>query len=234
MYKVILFDLDDTLMSLSSCEAEALRITLTNTPLKLNLSNIWSDILATYQAYSSKYWKQRATVGLSREQVIEYSLRDTLQAYDEDVTLSSQLGVEFWNIFCRTPQLNPEAKETVLALHEQYQLGIVTNGYTQSQQGRLEASGLMPLFECVVISEEAGVAKPDARIFEIALSTLRVSPADVLYIGDSIKHDFEGCRNAGIDFCYYLPQHTEADKLPVTQYKISKLSELIKLLKKAN
>lgn len=230
MYKAILFDLDDTLMNLSMCEAEALRITLTNAPLKLNLENMWSDIQNTYRSHSSVYWKQRVTAGFSREQVIEYSLRDTLQVYDEDVTLASQLGVAFWKQFCQTPQFNPEAKETVLVLQEHYQIGVITNGYTQSQRGRLEAADLMSLLGCVVISEEVGIAKPDKRIFEIALSALGVTSDDVLYVGDSIQHDYEGCKNAGIDFCHYYPQQITSNVLPMPKYRIHKFSELTDLL----
>lgn len=230
MYEVILFDLDDTLLDIRACEAEALRETLANASLDLDLSDRWLDILKTYQSHSSKYWSQRSTEGFSREQVIEYSWRDTLQHYGEDKTLAAQLGRLYWEAFCRTSEFNPGAKETVLALDKLYRLGVLTNGYVDSQMGRLEASGLMPLFDCVVVSKAVGIAKPDARIFDIALSRLKVTPDVVLYVGDSIRHDYEGCKNAGIDFCHYMPEQSDIEQVPSTKYRIRKLDELIDLL----
>ena len=231
MYKAILFDLDDTLMDLQACEAEALRKTLSKVPLQMNVSENWSDVRATYASISSQYWKQHVTVRFTRDQVIQYSLRDTLQKFGENETLVSDLAIDFWIQFCQSPQTNAGADDILRILHGQYKLGVVTNGYTQSQHGRLEAAGWMPLLGCVVISEEAGIAKPDARIFERALEQLDVKPNEALYVGDSISHDYQGCQNAGLDFCHYHPKSKPATDLPVAKYRISHFNELLQLLK---
>ena len=47
------------------------------------------------------------------------------------------------------------------------------------------------------------MAKPDARIFELALEQLELDAEDVLYVGDSLSHDRAGCLAAGISFCHY-------------------------------
>ena len=88
---------------------------------------------------------------------------------------------------------------------------MITNGYSNSQRGRLKAAGLLRLFNPLLISEEVGVAKPDALIFEMALTQLELRPEAVLYVGDSINHDREGCLRAGIDFCHYCPVDGESD-----------------------
>jgi putative hydrolase of the HAD superfamily len=62
--------------------------------------------------------------------------------------------------------------------------------------GRLAIGGLV---DTVVTSAEAGAAKPDPAVFELALDRLHVSPERVLHVGDS-RSDEEGARAAGLRF----------------------------------
>ncbi len=50
----------------------------------------------------------------------------------------------------------------------------------------------------VVDSSVVGARKPDPAIFEIALETLGLAPADVVHIGDSVRFDVNGARAARI------------------------------------
>jgi putative hydrolase of the HAD superfamily len=63
---------------------------------------------------------------------------------------------------------------------------------------RLAETGLAPLVDGAVASAEAGVAKPDRRIFERALAIASVPAAAALHVGDSLDADVAGARAAGI------------------------------------
>ena len=56
---------------------------------------------------------------------------------------------------------------------------------------------LTDFFDSVVISAEAGVKKPDPRIFDSALEKTRMKPEEVVYVGDT-EDDTEAARAAGI------------------------------------
>ena len=165
----------------------------------------------------------------TREQVTELSLRDFLQHYELDVSRSERLAEKYWSAFCRSKALTPGALETLNHLSQNYRLGMITNGYIDSQRGRLEATGLTRYFDPILISEEVGVAKPDAAIFKMALAALQLGRDEVLYIGDSISHDYQGCLNAGIDFCHYCPQPLDDKDLPAVKFRIGHLAELVDL-----
>jgi putative hydrolase of the HAD superfamily len=64
---------------------------------------------------------------------------------------------------------------------------------------RLGELGIASLFDAVVTSAEASAAKPDPRIFRMALARLGVAPARALHIGDS-DADREGASAAGVAF----------------------------------
>lgn len=230
MYQAILFDLDDTLFSLRGCEAEALQGTLEVAGLMPQLPCEYADAFA---AISAGYWAARRADGsaqYSREEILQLSWRDFLTHYALDAGLSVALAEQFWLEFCRSSALNPGAEAVLRRLSETYRLGMITNGYSDSQRGRLAAAGLLEVFDPLLISEEAGVAKPDQRIFEMALARLALPPEAVLYVGDSISHDREGCRRAGIDFCHYCPQPGAVKGLPSVKFRIAALTELIAIL----
>ena len=230
MYRAILFDLDDTLFSLRGCTRQALEQVVLDAGLSPALP---ADCAATYATISSGYWAARggeAAPQYSREDVLRLSWRDFLREHELDASDAAKLAARFWREFCRATALNPGAEAVLQRLALDYRLGMISNGYSDSQRGRLRAAGLIEVFDPLLISEEVGVAKPDARIFELALTRLGMPPAAVLYVGDSISHDREGCLRAGIDFCHYCPQPKVSDELPETQYRIARLTELIPLL----
>jgi putative hydrolase of the HAD superfamily len=75
--------------------------------------------------------------------------------------------------------------------------GIVSN-FDHRLHGLLEALQLRPLLDDVVLPSDAGAAKPDPRIFRLALQRLRVPPSEAVYVGDDPKEDLAGARAAGM------------------------------------
>lgn len=78
-----------------------------------------------------------------------------------------------------------------------YRLGVVSNA-----EGRVEAdlasAGFAPLLETVVDSHVVEVAKPDPKIFRIALERLEADPATTVFVGDVPAVDVVGARAAGL------------------------------------
>ncbi len=68
-----------------------------------------------------------------------------------------------------------------------------------SLTGHLERAGLAGSFDAIVSSAEAGVAKPDAAVFRVALDRLGVPPERALHIGDG-ESDEAGAAGAGMAF----------------------------------
>ena len=230
MYQAILFDLDDTLISLRGCEAQALLRTLDEAGLTGRFRDDFGSVSATFAVISSRHWGERGAKGHSREQVLAASLRDLLAHFNLDTTLAEDLALKYWRDFCRSSALEPGALDTLRHLSRHFRLGLITNGYSDSQRGRLDAAGLTSFFDPILISEEVGIAKPDARIFEMALDALELSAGDVIYVGDSIAHDRAGCQNAAIDFCHYYPDPAASVELPAVKYRIGHLPDLINLI----
>lgn len=71
---------------------------------------------------------------------------------------------------------------------------------------------------------------PSPEIFHYALSRLNLSSAEVLYIGDSLHHDYAGAMQAKIDFCYYNRKNQLLSQELQPKFIINNLLKLLKLL----
>jgi 2-haloacid dehalogenase len=233
MYKAILFDLDGTLIDFEASVAHALREAFRNAGFEVDDAVSWDPIWEAYAPIGDRYWRRCAQEGWSRDQVIAYTMRDTLAALGEDEweapALAPRLAAAYWDAFCRTACLNPGACEILERLAPHFALGLVTNGEGEAQRGRLRAAGLEGYFSSIVISEEAGYTKPAHEIFDIALVELGVGSNEALYVGDSVEHDYHGARNAGIDFCYYQPDERSHRELR-PRFRVSDLQDLAHVL----
>lgn len=75
---------------------------------------------------------------------------------------------------------------------------VVTNGETRTQEEKLRRTGLIDQVVAYVISEEAGVRKPNPRIFSIAAERAGRRIGGAWLIGDSPEVDIGGAQAAGI------------------------------------
>lgn len=75
--------------------------------------------------------------------------------------------------------------------------GMVSN-FDHRLRPLLAALDLAALFDVVVLPADAGAAKPDPRIFQLALARLGVAPSDALYVGDDAEDDIAGATAAGL------------------------------------
>jgi putative hydrolase of the HAD superfamily len=98
-------------------------------------------------------------------------------------------------------QLLPDP-EVAAALGEAVASGwspvVVTNGSVRQQEAKLRRTGLDGLVAGWVISEGAGVRKPDRRIFELAAELAGLPLTGGWMIGDHAEYDIGGGAAAGL------------------------------------
>ena len=117
-----------------------------------------------------------------------------------DIRLDME-SLRTWYRFEMERQVQPDAEVNgFLAYLNERQVpwGIVTNG-SPSQHGKCRAAGLDKLAGFIIVSEEAGYRKPDARIFRDALeATGLAAPEQVMFVGDNPLADIDGAKRFGM------------------------------------
>ncbi len=91
----------------------------------------------------------------------------------------------------------PDAMKCLDTLKKHFHIGVIANQNLGTQK-RLEENGLMRYIDLVVASAEEGVAKPDRRIFEIALGRAGCDPGSAVMIGDRIDNDIIPAKRLGM------------------------------------
>jgi len=78
----------------------------------------------------------------------------------------------------------------------------------------LARAGLLALLEVTIFSDEAGVPKPDPRVFHAALEPLAVAPAEAAHVGDLRRTDVAGARGVGMRSVRLRWHHDDRSPLP--------------------
>lgn len=113
-----------------------------------------------------------------------------------------------------------------------YPLALVSNfDHAPTARAIVERDGAGEVFHHVVISDEFGWRKPDARIFEHALAALGAAPDEALFVGDSLEDDVCGAHAAGIDVAWVNPAAKPLpDDVPRPDYTVDAITDLASVL----
>ena len=126
-------------------------------------------------------------------------------------------------------QVQPDLRVNEYLVHlneRQLPWDIVTNG-SSSQHNKCRAAGLTQLAPFVIVSEEAGYAKPDPRIFRDALNAMGLSsPERVMFVGDNPVADIDGAKRFGMKAAWARRGREYPAGLPPPDYVIDFVTEV--------
>ena len=224
-YKTILFDADETLLDFSAAQYDA----LTNL-FQMHGHVINDSIRDKYNALNISLWQAYEKGEMSRDEVLNtrFQLLFHQLGYEVDGELYEK---EYHLELNKGHQVIPGALQLIEALKNTHNLYIVTNGVADTQYDRLTASGLLPYFKEIFVSEVVGYQKPKIEFFQYVFDRISdFNKEQTIIIGDSLSSDMQGGINAGIDTCWYNPNSLETTlKLPIT-YEIKDLSQVLNIV----
>jgi len=122
------------------------------------------------------------------------------------------------------------AADLLAAVRRHARIAIVSNNLADEQREKLEYCGLARFVDALVVSEEAGVSKPDAEIFRIALRRLDARAEDAVMVGDSWTADVTGAVGAGIRAIWFNPSRKPVPADPPGVVQIHALAPALSVL----
>ncbi|MET3901044.1 putative hydrolase of the HAD superfamily [Devosia sp. UYZn731] len=144
--------------------------------------------------------------------------------------VAADLLADYQAIYPSYAVLSAGARETLVALRAKgLKIGIITNGNALVQNSKIDATGLRPLLDIVLVSEAEGLRKPDPAIFELALQRLGITAAEAIFVGDNPAADVDGARNAGLLAVWYHSTTDWPADLAPPAHTITSLSEVVAL-----
>ena len=192
-YQWILFDADDTLFHFDAFRG---------------LVKMFSQFGITfdehhfkdYQKINQDLWIQYQNGSISAKEV----KHGRFQHWSEKLKISpAQLNGAFLESMAEICQPLEGVPQLLEELKGNTKLGVITNGFVELQEIRLERTGLKHYFDILVISEQVGMPKPHLKIFEHAHALMGHPPKhEILMVGDNIQTDILGGNAYGMDTCW--------------------------------
>lgn len=223
--KAVLFDLDNTLYDFNSAHKHALR-----TLAEYGQSRFDVDprrFLLTYKEADRQLKAELPLVAACHNRLL--IAQRMLELLDlPSIVTPLELYEIYWGAFLRVIKPYPGAMEVLDHLHGQgIRTGICTDMTAHIQHRKIAALGMSAFLDAMVSSEEAGVEKPNPKIFHDCLRKLKVNPNEALFIGDSFERDVCGAHAAGL-----IPFWLNINKHPAVQadFPYKELHSLTELL----
>lgn len=203
MFKAVFFDMGGTLSTQEPSRYDVIQEYLRSKGYAFALQ----PVRAAYLAADLTYYDWLANT--PREERTEAAYQRLLQRYhrtflhhlglrDGDDWLEEMTALFLANVKRRHNALYPDVRPALAALRDRgLRLGVVSN-WDLSLDDHVQELGLEPYLDTVVGSQAVGSEKPQARIFQIALTQVGVKAAEALHVGDMYPADVLGARAASL------------------------------------
>ena len=218
----VLFDFYDTLAHLEPASIEAGRRELAR------LAGV------SYDAFAPLWRANREARMLGTAGDMARQLREMLRSIgvtppESRIREMADLEHRFWE---QAVRLYPDTLPILRALRERgHGLGIVSNCSIQAG-AVIGFLGLRDLVDTVVLSYEAGVAKPDEAIYRRACDALQIEPAACLFVADGAGGELEAAHDVGmVAVKIRRPGQRQPEDLSVqADHRVESLAEVLALL----
>lgn len=226
-YKFIYFDLDDTLLDHKSAEQSALRDVHKHFTLFDEVSV--RDLVDTYHDINKKQWDLYSNRKVSRDELQRNRFEQTLQQLTLKGDQYDKVGSYYMQCYQNHWKWINGAEDTYQQIAKKYPVGILTNGFAETQRKKVSKFDFHKSAKQIVITEEIDALKPDPKVFRHATELADVAADDILYVGDSFSSDIQGGSRFGWNTAWYTQNgseqlHQKAD------FVFSDFNHLIKLL----
>ncbi|HIO91822.1 MAG TPA: HAD family hydrolase [Leucothrix mucor] len=219
MIKCITFDLDDTLWACKPVIIKAEKV-------------CYQWIKKYYPKISSAYSYEKLI-----ENRIQYMRSHADDAFDlskirldwlaqlaDEFSYEQQMAADAFHVFWlarNQVSLFDGTLDVLEQLSKHYSLGVISNGNAD-----VNHIGIGQYFDFSASVADAGVAKPDAKIFHDAVKLSGSNSCEVVHIGDHPVYDVMGALNAGLHAIWYNPKQSDWSEEKPPSATITHLNEI--------
>lgn len=224
MIKAVVFDLDDTLISEKQYIRSGFKVVSSKISDEYGLDSeeVFKRMLELFEESSKEVFNRLLDsfkIGYNKEKIIEL-----IKVYREH-----KPDIEFFD----------DVIPTIAELRKRgYKLGIITDGYKETQIRKIDALKCRELFDEIIITDEFGRGfwKPHEMSYKLMADKLGIVLNQMIYVGDNVSKDFVGANKLGVNTIYINRENGVYGNLKVTdeflaKHKINKLNQITTKLK---
>ena len=159
-------------------------------------------------------------------QITEDSLDKSMNFYNIDNSMRSEL-LNLYKVLSPFTEVRDALKKLK---QSNYKLAILSNGTPGLLNELVVSNQLKDIFDDIFSAEEAGIFKPDSKVYDLPINKYNIEKNEVLFLSAN-TWDVSGAGNYGYNTVWVNRNNNIFDKLdfePIQQ--ISNLSELLDLI----
>ena len=216
--KAIIFDAYGTLFDVNSAAEKC----------KEKLGDKWEGFANYWRTTQLEYTWLRSLMRRHKDfwQITEDSLDKSMNFYNIDNSMRSEL-LNLYKV------LSPftEVRDTLKKLKKSnYKLAILSNGTPGLLNELVVSNQLKDIFDDIFSVEEAGIFKPDSKVYDLPINKYNIEKNEVLFLSAN-TWDVSGAGNYGYNTVWVNRNNNIFDKLDFEpNQQISNLSELLDLI----
>ena len=216
--KAIIFDAYGTLFDVNSAAEKC----------KEKLGDKWEGFANYWRTTQLEYTWLRSLMKRHKDfwQITEDSLDKSMNFYNIDTAMRSEL-LNLYKV------LSPftEVRDALNKLKQSnYKLAILSNGTPDLLNELVVSNQLKDIFDDIFSVEEAGIFKPDSKVYDLPINKYNIEKNEVLFLSAN-TWDVSGAGNYGYNTVWVNRNNNIFDKLDFEpNQQISNLSELLDLI----
>lgn len=225
MKKIVLMDLDNTIIDFNECARHSIMGIFEDLGFEYN-----ENVFTTFITENIKIWKRLELGEIDKP---------FLRANRWNIILD-KLGIDYDGTIIEDRFENgvalgaypvEYAYELLEYLYKKYDIYVVSNGFRFVQESRVKIGKYDKYFKELFLSEDIGIQKPDTRFFDYCYQKIGCPPKkELILIGDSLSADIKGGNSYGIDTIWFNKNNDPESKEIKATYTVSTLKEIENIL----
>ena len=216
--KAIIFDAYGTLFDVNSAAEKC----------KEKLGDKWEGFANYWRTTQLEYTWLRSLMRRHKDfwQITEDSLDKSMNFYNIDNSMRSEL-LNLYKVLSPFTEVVDALKKLK---QSNYKLAILSNGTPDLLNELVVSNQLKDIFDDIFSVEEAGIFKPDSKVYDLPINKYNIEKNEVLFLSAN-TWDVSGAGNYGYNTVWVNRNNNIFDKLDFEpNQQISNLSELLDLI----
>ena len=216
--KAIIFDAYGTLFDVNSAAEKC----------KEKLGDKWEGFANYWRTTQLEYTWLRSLMRRHKDfwQITEDSLDKSMNFYNIDNSMRSEL-LNLYKVLSPFKEVRDALKKLK---QSNYKLAILSNGTPDLLNELVVSNQLKDIFDDIFSVEEAGIFKPDSKVYDLPINKYNIEKNEVLFLSAN-TWDVSGAGNYGYNTVWVNRNNNIFDKLDFEpNQQISNLSELLDLI----
>lgn len=226
----IFFDLDNTLWDHRKNAILTLNELFERKEIQEKHHILFEEFHAKYDEINEDLWVKIRDGIIDKDFLRKHRFYDTFLYFGiDDEHLAEYFEKHFLDEIINYNELIDGSIEILDYLKEKgYQLHVVSNGFHEVTNRKVEKSGLKKYFETVVSAEDAKAMKPDERIFQYSLDLANAKKQESVFIGDDWIADAKGASSFGLEVIFFdvFKEHTSENGIKIVHH-LKEIKEIL-------